>query len=465
MKYMSTGKTKIITLSEKSSDLKSPEKKLSPVQPDVKLEPNSSATTVTPSQSNDKVEPSIKSDLSKPLSSKTDTKIQDEKGLKPWQKISLSILLSIIILGGLSVSMYFYIFTKPISPFQILTLKEEYLDITDTSFNWNEKVKTLKENLGAPNLPRTEENPLNGKLYTKAEMEKLRKNRPVAVMINNHTQARPQSGLNQADIIYEAVAESGISRYMAIFWSEGPNKIGPVRSARQYYLEWLSPYDPLYIHDGCASSTDPRVNACGNIYNYDIKDLRTYGYWRSSDRVAPHNEYNSIVTAWDYAAKNGWGGFPEIDALKFKRDAEPKDRGARTKVTLRHRQDIPNGGLYDSQWEYDNKTNSYLHRIGGQADLDLESGKQVNAKVVVIMEVPMENANDGFARVIFTTIGEGKAIILQDGKITTGKWKKTARTERERFYDSSGKELELNRGRLWITALPKNQGKFDIIEQ
>src|SRR5690606_2040258 len=94
MKYMSTGKTKIITLSEKSSYLKSPEKKLSPVQPEVKVETNNSTTTITPSPSNDKVEPSIKSDLSKPLNSKTDTKIQNEKGLKPWQKISLSILLS-----------------------------------------------------------------------------------------------------------------------------------------------------------------------------------------------------------------------------------------------------------------------------------------------------------------------------------------------------------------------------------
>ena len=85
-------------------------------------------------------------------------------------------------------------------------------------------------------------------------------------MINNHSVARPQSGLNSADLVYETLVESGITRYLAIFWSEAPKKVGPIRSARQYYLEWLSPYDPLFIYDGCASSLDPRVNACGNIY-------------------------------------------------------------------------------------------------------------------------------------------------------------------------------------------------------
>ncbi|MBI2357101.1 DUF3048 domain-containing protein [Candidatus Dojkabacteria bacterium] len=460
MKYMSTGKTKVITMQEGKTEIK--DRNIDPV-----IVPRKESVTSKGIQFSNQVKSDPTSVTPTVTNTPTDTakSTKPKVELKPWQKISLSILISAILLGAVSVSMYFYIFTKPISPFQIVNIKESYLEIDNQIYGWNEKVKDITNTLAIPNLPRTEVNPLNGVLYTKTEMDALKKNRPVAVMINNHVQARPQSGLNKADIVYEAVAESGISRYMAIFWSIGPSKIGPVRSARQYYLEWLSPYDPLYIHDGCASTDDPRTNACGNIYSYGIKDLRTYGYWRSSDRFAPHNEYNSIVTAWDYAIKNGWGGFPNIDSLMFKRDAEPQDRGVRTKVNIKHRQDIPNAGLYDSEWTYDTKTNQYLHKIGGQADLDLETGTQVNAKVVVIMEVDLQNANDGHARVIITTIGEGKAVILQDGKIVTGKWKKTSRTERERFYDSSGKELSLNRGRLWITAVPKSQGKFDIIEQ
>lgn len=394
---------------------------------------------------------------------KSSMKVKRE--LKPWQKIGLSILVSIVLLSGLAVSMYYYIFTMPVSPFQIITIKENYLQMDNKIVGWNDKVKTLSSILNQPEKPRTEQSPLNGKLFPLEEITALRKNRPVAIMMNNHVQARPQSGLNKADIVYESVAESGISRYMPIYWSMGAEKVGPIRSARQYHLEWLSPYDPLYIHDGCASSTDLRVDACGNIYSYAVKDLRTQGHWRTTDRFAPHNEYNSIVTAWDLGSKNGWGNFPNISPLKFKSDAQIESRGTKTKIVVRHRQDIPNGGLYDSEWSYDPTTNAYLHKIGGQADLDQEDGKQVNAKVVVVMEVAMQSAGDAFGRVIFTTIGEGKAVILQDGKVMTGIWKKTSRTERERFYDSTGKELEINRGRLWIIAMPKDQGKFDIIEQ
>ncbi|KKR05715.1 MAG: hypothetical protein UT34_C0002G0222 [candidate division WS6 bacterium GW2011_GWF2_39_15] len=426
---MSTAKTKVITLDQETN-----------VSPKIESEVKQAPTT-----------------LIEPLKKKGE--------LKPWQKITLSILVGTILLGALAVSMYFYIFTKPISPSEIITINRDYLEQDLQIINWSDKVKFITTALTTPDLPRTEQSPLNGLLFTKTEIEKLEKNRPIAIMINNHYHARPQSALNSADIVYESLAESGITRYMGIFWSQGTSKVGPVRSARQYFLEWLSPYDPLYIHDGCASSSDPRTNACGNIYSYGIKDLRTHGYWRVTDRVAPHNEYNSTVTAWDYASKNGWGGFPEIDTLQFKRDAEPNARGSRTKVKVRFRQDLPNNGLYDSEWSYDVKSNSYLHKIGGQADLDLETGKQVSAKVVVIQEVIMQSSGDAYGRIIITTIGEGKAVVLQDGKVTIGKWKKTSRTERERYYDSTGKELLLNRGRLWITAVPKDQGKFDIIEQ
>jgi hypothetical protein len=453
MKYMSKGGIKTITIKGDTVETNTPPQEFKSIGKET-----SNLNIKTPNK------PPIDQGVPESIEN-TPTMKKGKIELKPWQKISLSILISVVLLGGLAVSMYYYIFTMPVSPFQIITIKESYLDTSNSIDGWNEKVKKIFTELESPNKPRTEENPLNGKLFTKEDFEKLKKNRPVAVMMNNHVQARPQSGLNQADIVYESVAESGISRYMPIYWSEGPNKVGPIRSARQYHLEWLSPYDPLYIHDGCASSSDSRVNACGNIYSYAIKDLRTTGYWRTTDRFAPHNEYNSIVSAWDNGLKNGWGGFPTISPLKFKRDAEVKDRGSKSKIVVRHRQDIPNGGLYDSEWTYDSGLNSYLHRIGGQADLDQESGKQVNAKVVVVMEVPMQSAGDAFARVIFTTVGEGKAIVLQDGKIITGKWKKTSRIERERFYDSTGKELEINRGRLWIIALPKDQGKFDIIEQ
>lgn len=356
--------------------------------------------------------------------------------------------------------LYFFVFMLPPDPSQIIKLNGQYVE---SGISNNEK---LVNEINVPSIPKTEVNPLNGTLFTKDEMEKLLKRRPVAVMINNHMEARPQSGLNQADIVYEAVTESGITRYMAIYWSQGPNKIGPIRSARQYFLEWLSPFDPIYIHDGCAQTSDPRTNACGNIYTYKIKDITTQGAWRSTDRVAPHNEYNSIINAWEIGKSKNWDQFPEkTESLKFKRDANFEQRGKKTKVEITYRTDMLNGGAFNTQWVYDRNTNLYTHRVGGTTDIDLDTKKIITAKNVIIEEVELIDAYDGKGRVIITTIGQGKAKILMDGKIIEGKWKKTSRTDRTRYYDSKGEEILFNRGKIWVNALPKDKGKFAIIEQ
>lgn len=385
---------------------------------------------------------------------------------KPWQRILLITLGAVAILGGLGFGTYYYVFKFTHSPLNILGLEENYVSAAQHSSDYKDLFKEITEKLTRPQEPRTEESPLNGVLYTNAQMNDLLKRRPLAVMMNNHVASRPQSALTSADIVYEALVESGITRYMGIFWSESPNKIGSLRSARQAYVEWLSEYDALYMHDGCASTTDPRTNACGNIYSYGIRDLATYGAWRDLTRVAPHNEYVSSVTAWEYADTVDWNGFPSsFKPLKFKRDAKADQRGTKTHIKIRFREDLPGGGLYDTEWIYDPASNSYLHKIGTQSDLDLETGKRVKAKVVVVQNQTAVSSGDDKGRMIITTIGKGKATILQDGKITEGTWEKKSRTDRTRYYDKAGKEIELNRGKLWIISFSYNLGKFDILEQ
>jgi hypothetical protein len=299
-------------------------------------------------------------------------------------------------------------------------------------------------------------------------MEELMDRRPVAVMISNHVQARPQSGLNEADIVYEALVESGITRYLAFYWSKGPQKVGSIRSARQYYLEWLSPYDPIYIHDGCASTDDPRTNACGNIYSYNIKDIATTGSWRWNDgrRYAPHNEYNSVVSAWDYAEDRGWGNFPDdLESWEFKNDADSSERGNAYRYKIIFHNRLRNSGNYDTIWEYDSSTNSYKRWVGGRVDIDQENNSQVTAKNVVIQETDLTPSYDDKGRIILDTIGQGKAIILMDGKEVDGSWKKSNRTDRTTYYDDDGNEIEFNRGRIWISVITQSTSEFDIIEQ
>ena len=399
---------------------------------------------------------------------KLEEKVLEKLPIK--KKISANILIFSIVafltLCGLGFFFYFGIYkVKPVPPKDIIPFSEDFV----ASINSNAPFSKSLTSLQKPSEPRTEVSPLNGVLFTKTEMDKLRKRRPVAVMTNNHSQARPLSGLNSADIVIEANAEGGITRHMAIYWSEAPEKVGPIRSVRQYYLEWASEYDPLFIRDGCASSSDPRTNACSNIWLYsNIKDLATIGSWRWNDgrRYAPHNEYNSVKYAWEYASKNNWNTFPtDFEAWKFKRDADIADRGDKTVVKIAFHTRLHNSGLYDTMWTYDKTTNSYFRKVGGQADIDQETNTQINVKNVIVQTVRMVGSGDSKSHLIITTTGEGDAVILRDGKIINGKWKKSTRTDRTSYYDSAGKEIEFNRGEIWIAMLPHSDGKFDIIEQ
>lgn len=396
------------------------------------------------------------------LEKKTEVKeiVKDKK--KKLPKIWLLFLFGIFLVIGIAAFYYFGIYkVKPyVNPSEIVNLNSEYLlsQANPTFF------KRLL--VGKPEEPKTEVSPLNGLLFTNSEMKDLLKRRPVAVMVNNHSEARPQSGLNSADIVYETNVESGITRYLAIFWSEAPAKVGPIRSARQNYLEWLSEYDALYIHDGCAESTDPKVNACGNIHSYNIKDISTIGAWRWNDgrRYAPHNEYSSITNAWEYAKKMSWNSFPTVKSLNFKNDADVKDRGERSKISISFHERLQNGGAYNVIWTYDPKTNSYLKQTGGQPDLDQETNTQLYAKSVIIQEINMTSTYDEKGHIILDVIGSGKATFLIDGKVTEGTWRKISRTDRTVYLDSQGKDIQFNRGRIWITAISRSEGKFAIIE-
>lgn len=396
------------------------------------------------------------------LPKKEEVKKEEPKQKHPLlRKIAFPVV-AILTLGGIAAFYYFGIYKlKPTHPSNVITFNSRY--ILSESKLFGRKLPLLSQ----PKEPKTEESPLNGLLFTKKEMNELTKRRPVAVMINNHSEARPQSGLNSADIVYETNAEGGITRYLGIFWSNAPEKVGPVRSLRQYYLEWLSEYDPLLIRDGCAESSDPKANACGNVKAYGIKDIATIGSWRWNDgrRYAPHNEYNSINNAWEYAKKQNWDSLPKIDGYEFKNDAKSDERGKKTIVKTVFHMRLNNSGKYDAIWTYDPDTNSYLRKIGGVIDADQETSSQVSAKNVVIQKVRMNPASDGTARLVVDTIGQGEAVFLIDGKVINGKWKKDSRKDRTKFFNSSGEPMKFNRGRIWIAAISQSYGKFDIIEQ
>lgn len=364
---------------------------------------------------------------------------------------------ALIILAGSLFFVYQVIYGPRTQPPQLIAINEPFLAPKGTGDDF--VFANLR--LPSPSVPRTEESPINGRLFTKEEMEELKERRPVAVIINNHPESRPTSNLSQADMIFETRVEGGATRMLAIYWSREPEKVGTIRSARQYFLEWLSPFDPLFIYDGYAASSNPRVNAGGNISAYNIKSIATTGAWRVGDRRAPHNEYSSPVRAWEEAEKRGWTGFPDVTSWEFKKDKGIEDRGDRFRATM----NFSNDPQYAVTWEYDQSTNRYLRSIGNQPDIDLETAQQLSAKNVIIQEVEVTGPVDQYNRLIIDTVGSGDAIILRDGKITNGTWRKDSRIDRTKYYDSNGDEIEFNRGLTWVLASSQIQSRFDIIEQ
>lgn len=329
-----------------------------------------------------------------------------------------------------------------------------------------------------PSIPRTEACPINGQLYTKQERETWEKRRPLAVMIENHQEARPQSGLSYADVVYEAVAEGGISRFMGVFYcgiAGGSVNVAPVRSARTYFLPWVLEYDALYNHVGgagvCSDVTvDERAKALCQIDQYKIKDMDQFGIsfptcYRNYDRLDhPVATEHTMVCVTDkllkLASTRGW---TNVDAKgvawdknftewKFKDDAAQADRGASFSASF-----VAWKGYekeYGVTWQYDSASNSYLRFNGGASHTDLETKKQLTAKTVIIIFTKETGPVDDHMHLLYANTGSGNGFVFQDGKTTKITWKKADRTARTIFYDEKGKEVQLNKGQLWIEMLP-----------
>lgn len=327
------------------------------------------------------------------------------------------------------------------------------------------------------NAPKTEECPLNGKFLTKQEKDIWVKRRPLAVMIENHEESRPQSGLSNADIVYEAVAEGGISRFMGVFYcgAAAPLTLAPVRSARTYFLPWVLEYDALYNHVGGAGlcddpTVDTRAKALCQIEQYGIKDMDQFGIsfptcYRNYDRLDhPVATEHTMVCFSDklykLASERGW---TNVDAKgvswdkkfvpwKFKDDVKLEDRAVSFSASFVSWKGYE--ASYGVRWDYDRTNNTYKRSNGGKPHTDLETKEQLTAKVVVMLFAQETGPVDEHLHLLYGNIGSGNAIVFQDGKAMKGTWSKPTKTSRTKFLDANGKEITLNRGQIWIEMVP-----------
>jgi hypothetical protein len=287
--------------------------------------------------------------------------------------------------------------------------------------------------------------PLTGALV---DNEEATKQAVTAIMIENSPDARPQSGVKNSGVVFEAIAEGGITRFLILYQSEKPQLIGPVRSVRMYYVDWLAAFNASVAHiGGSAAALDEVRN--GNYRDID-QFFNSQAYWRSDDRYAPHNVYTSFEKLDALNAEKGFTtstftGFSRVDGV------------AATSITASNINVEISSYLFNSSYVYDATTNTYARYQAGEAHIDREAG-QIAPSVVIAMYVDESTTLEDGNRENITTIGTGRAIIFQNGTATEGIWTKNSKTEQIKFTDVAGVEIPLVRGQTWITAVPNGQG-------
>jgi len=325
--------------------------------------------------------------------------------------------------------------------------------------------------------PKTEACPLNGVLYSKQQKDWWSKHRPLGIMIENHENARPQSGLSFADVVYEVVAEGGITRFLSVYYCQDAGFVGPVRSARTYFLDFISEYGsfPLYAHVGGANQPGP-ADALSQIDDYGwgaYNDMNQFSigfptFWRDYNRLGhptdtEHTMYSTTQKLWDFAKSSR--GLSNVDkegnswdqnyvSYSFKDDAAFADRPAAQKLHFEAWSSMP---LYFADWTYDKASNLYKRATGGKPHIDLDTNKQLTAKNVVTLFMSERNAFDGYennVHLLYGTKGTGKAVVYRDGKKVEGTWRKDKRTSRTLLFDLNGDPIKFDRGNIWFTILP-----------
>lgn len=309
--------------------------------------------------------------------------------------------------------------------------------------------------IAPPEKPANKELPLDGAVVTQDEYDAIMRYLPMAVMVENIISVRPVSGLSRADLVFEAMVEGSITRYMAVFLHHDVDEIMPVRSARSYYLDWVAPLDATYMHIGGAISSDPRINALSRITADGVKSyMNIYGsWWRRNDRFAPHNAFTSTSRMKDAQTQVGWSGPTQLKPWQFKEDAVANKRPeSGRQITLEWGSRGQNG--YDVRWVYDAIGNRYFYEIAGARQVDPATNEDVTAKNIVMQFTSVVPAFDRENHVIYTTVGSGRALIFQDGDVIEATWTKPNVNTRTTYKNSEGKEVQFNRGKTWIQVVP-----------
>jgi hypothetical protein len=317
-----------------------------------------------------------------------------------------------------------------------------------TADDGNDNGAKIAEEVAAPT---TVNSVLDGLAYDAA----LAGRRPIAVMVENHPDARPQFGLSRASVVYEAIAEGGITRYMAIFGPQDTERVGPIRSARTYYIDWATEYNAIYTHAGGASNALEKLRT-GILNDIDQQNPPTMWRQRRAKESSEHTLYSSTIKLRDYAIAKGWSQAIDVAGWTFVADARPEaDRlAAATAKTVT----IPwSSASFQTAWTYDATKNVYLRALASKSDTDAATNEQLSATNLVIQVMNRKEITAAGKTVgDLTLYGSGDAWVVKGGQFVKGTWKKEKEKARTRYYDGAGVEIPLIPGRTWVSVIQPN---------
>lgn len=277
--------------------------------------------------------------------------------------------------------------------------------------------------------------------------------RPIAVMIDNHSDAWPQAGLNKAYMVYEIVVEGGETRLMALFKGQDLDKIGPVRSARHYFIDYAMENDAIYVHFG----QSPQAQS--DIKKYSINDINGIAedgttFWRVKDKVAPHNAVTSTEKLLQSAKNKKFRTTSkEKSVLNYSAEEVNLENGiSASEIT------IPHSDLQTVKYKYDEDSKKYVRYARGKEQTDWETKESVETKNIIITFCDNYTLSDveNKGRQGLKNIGTFDGYYITNGKAIKIKCTKNARDEKTVYKDLQGNEIKVNDGNTFVNICPIN---------
>ncbi len=328
----------------------------------------------------------------------------------------------------------------------------------------------------APEPEKPPVNPLSGEVVASWG---LVTRRPLAVKVENHADARPQSGIIDADLVYEELVEGGLTRFICIYLSKESPAIGPTRSARPSDIDITFFLNPLLICSGGSDSVMSMIQASGMMY---IEEDDTH-FWRERTRRAPHNLYTSTALLRQYLAEVGdthnflpdsglYFVDPEEEAMEEEADTSGETEDGETtdeeglaeeSVMVSPATSINiayKAAMCAASYQYDASTDRYLHSIQGAPHNDLTTGSRVAPRNVIVQYVKVTNSGlrdvAGSPVPVSQVIGSGQCLVFSGGKVYHATWKKGSRSVPTTFSDENGNPVPLRPGQTWIHLLSED---------